>query len=56
MSKLMFNEAHDKIALFSAFLVAEDTVTTATVGYSKKCPIEKFFQRYMTYPKMTTLK
>ena len=49
--------AHYKIALFSAFLVAKDTVTMATVGYSKKCPIEKLliFQRYITYPKMATL-
>ena len=45
------------MALFSAFSVAMEAVTMATVGHLKKCPIEKLFifQRYITYQKMKTL-
>ena len=45
------------MALFSAFSVAMEVVTMATVGHLKKCPIEKLFifQKYITYQKMKTL-
>ena len=49
--------AHYKMALFSAFSVAMEAVTMATVCHFKKCSIEKLFilQRYITYQKMKTL-